>query len=107
MQQGQANLTLSLCAFFPELRLTAMFAAPEVVQGHPYGYPVDVWATGCVLYLLLCGQLPFNSMKDWQTDPSAYSSYSVCQCVIVEYMLKLGKLYQSYMDECMCASVCL
>lgn len=64
-----------------------MFVAPEVIQGLSYGCPVDVWAIGCVVYLLLCGQLPFNPMKNWQLDPSTYSTYSVCHCVNVECLL--------------------
>ena len=42
---------------------TPSYLAPEVVQRTPYGTPVDCWATGCILYLLLKGQPPF-----WNND---------------------------------------
>ncbi|KAI0030047.1 kinase-like domain-containing protein [Vararia minispora EC-137] len=36
-------------------------AAPEVVRGGPYKAPgVDVWSCGIVLYMMLCGRLPFE-----------------------------------------------
>jgi serine/threonine-protein kinase RCK2 len=38
---------------------TAGYAAPEIVNAEPYSKPVDVWALGCVLYILLCGFPPF------------------------------------------------
>jgi calcium/calmodulin-dependent protein kinase I len=38
---------------------TASYAAPEVLQGLPYGKEVDMFACGVVMYLLLSGKLPF------------------------------------------------
>ncbi|CBZ26763.1 serine/threonine-protein kinase-like protein [Leishmania mexicana MHOM/GT/2001/U1103] len=38
------------------------YAAPELVQGHPYqGEGVDAWACGIVLFALLTGCFPFDS----------------------------------------------
>ena len=34
---------------------TPMFVAPEVLLGGQYGLPVDLWSTGCLLYMLICG----------------------------------------------------
>jgi len=34
---------------------TLTYAAPETLVGGNYEAPVDMWATGCVLYTLLCG----------------------------------------------------
>ncbi|KAG5502347.1 hypothetical protein JIQ42_05224 [Leishmania sp. Namibia] len=40
------------------------YAAPELVQGHPYqGEGVDAWACGVVLFALLTGCFPFDSDK--------------------------------------------
>ncbi|KAJ3343393.1 serine/threonine-protein kinase KIN2 [Gonapodya sp. JEL0774] len=37
------------------------FAAPELLSGTPYTGPeVDIWALGVVLYVLVCGKVPFD-----------------------------------------------
>jgi serine/threonine protein kinase len=37
------------------------FAAPELLNGRLYTGPeVDVWSFGIVLYVLVCGQVPFD-----------------------------------------------
>ena len=37
------------------------YASPEVVAGKNYnGYKIDIWATGIILYAMLCGYLPFE-----------------------------------------------
>ncbi|KAI9914430.1 hypothetical protein PsorP6_007803 [Peronosclerospora sorghi] len=51
---------------------TALFMAPEIKSGHMYrGPPVDVWATGIVLFILLTGLPPFNEAEKgdvWYDD---------------------------------------
>jgi len=56
------------------------FAAPEILQGAPYGCAIDVWATGVLLYLLLSGNLPFYGTKDQLLNSASYGSYSVWTC---------------------------
>ena len=37
------------------------YASPEMVGGHKYnGFFIDVWATGIILFAMLCGYLPFE-----------------------------------------------
>eukprot|EP00211_Chloroparvula_japonica_P004571 CAMPEP_0119118700 /NCGR_PEP_ID=MMETSP1310-20130426/493_1 /TAXON_ID=464262 /ORGANISM="Genus nov. species nov., Strain RCC2339" /LENGTH=691 /DNA_ID=CAMNT_0007108087 /DNA_START=89 /DNA_END=2164 /DNA_ORIENTATION=+ len=38
---------------------TPAYAAPELIEGQPYGAKVDMWAVGCILYILLSGCPPF------------------------------------------------
>jgi serine/threonine protein kinase len=38
---------------------TPLFAAPELIKKLPYDEKVDLWALGCVMYLLSCGQNPY------------------------------------------------
>lgn len=38
--------------------------APEVVSSQLYGKPVDVWAAGILLHVLLVGYLPFTGTRE-------------------------------------------
>ncbi|KAF8306917.1 Pkinase-domain-containing protein, partial [Clavulina sp. PMI_390] len=39
---------------------TPHYAAPEIIQGQLYGVEVDVWSSGAILYVMVCGRLPFD-----------------------------------------------
>lgn len=45
---------------------TPGYVAPEVVKHEPYGPPVDMWACGVVLYVMLSGRMPFYGTDDVQ-----------------------------------------
>ena len=38
-----------------------LYMAPELVKKQVYDHKVDIWAVGCITYLLLTGHTPFES----------------------------------------------
>ncbi len=37
------------------------YSAPEILLGDPYDAPaVDIWSIGVLLFMLVCGKLPFQ-----------------------------------------------
>lgn len=43
---------------------TPGYVAPEVVKREKYGPPVDMWAVGVLLYIMLSGKMPFYGRDD-------------------------------------------
>ena len=45
---------------------TPNYMAPEILTKKGYGFEVDIWSTGCIMYTLLVGKPPFetNSLKE-------------------------------------------
>jgi serine/threonine protein kinase len=39
---------------------TVGYIAPEILTQHAYSKPADMWSFGIILYILLCGQFPFE-----------------------------------------------
>merc|ERR1719346_486657 len=55
---------------------TPHYMAPEVMRGHGYGTPVDLWSLGVMQYEFVCGYLPFADELDDPTD--------VCTAILEE-----------------------
>jgi MAP/microtubule affinity-regulating kinase len=44
---------------------TPSYMSPEIVNKREYlGAPTDIWASGVLLYAMLCGQFPFKGVSD-------------------------------------------
>ena len=39
---------------------TPNYIAPEILRGEPYGFSVDWWALGVLMYEMMAGRSPFD-----------------------------------------------
>lgn len=64
------------------------YAAPEVISGKLYAGPeVDVWSIGVILYVLLCGRLPFDD----EYIPALFKKISQGQYSVPNYLSEGAK----------------
>ncbi|WFD31843.1 hypothetical protein MSPP1_002883 [Malassezia sp. CBS 17886] len=86
---------------------TTAYAAPEMLAGVPYhGTEIDVWSLGVILFVLLCGYLPFDDDHEptmqWKiihTDPVLPASLSAdAQDLLARLLHKSGALRPTMRD---------
>ena len=59
------------------------YASPEVVGGKKYdGNLIDIWATGIILFVMLCGALPFEG----QTNEILFKKILQCKIEFPDYL---------------------
>ena len=61
---GLSKVITPSCPGEPSTVGTLCYAAPEIFLGTPCGVEVDFWSLGVIIYMLLCGNLPFDSLAD-------------------------------------------
>ena len=45
------------------------YASPEIIKGEAYnGFNIDIWASGIILFAMLCGYLPFDDDEEEEDD---------------------------------------
>lgn len=75
---------------------TPNYIAPEVLKKGRHGYEVDTWALGCVMYTLLVGRPPFETMSLKET----YTRIKTNQYVIPSRISRsAAKLIQKFLSN--------
>lgn len=74
---------------------TSFYLAPEIVGKEGYGPAVDLWASGVVLYIMLCGRFPF-----WgKTDIEYMKSLAQGPCMVGEGWDEVSDLGKAFLKE--------
>jgi len=53
---------------------STVYLAPEQVEGSPYGYPVDIWKMGVLLFGMLTSQFPFEIIDNRSASSMNFQS---------------------------------
>ena len=80
-KKGQKDLLVTPCG-------SPCYASPEMVAGNKYdGFKIDIWATGIILYAMLCGYLPFED-KD---NDLLFEKILECKLFFPKYISKMSR----------------
>lgn len=67
---------------------TPSYMAPEIVEKKEYsGPPADIWASGVLLYALLCGTFPYKGA----TDEELYAKICACNPKMLDHLSNAAK----------------
>lgn len=64
-----------------------------MIQRHPYSFPIDVWASGVLLFNLIFGRCPFQG----KTPEETYDNILKKPLVFDEELFKLSKPLKNLM----------
>jgi serine/threonine protein kinase len=39
------------------------YMAPEIILNQTYGFDVDIWSLGCIVYEMKCGEKPYENIS--------------------------------------------
>jgi serine/threonine protein kinase len=53
---------------------TAFYIAPEVLDG-AYGKAADMWSLGCIVYMMITGEIPIPGRDDQEVMQNVAVSY--------------------------------
>lgn len=68
---------------------TMDYIPPEMIEGKPYTFGVDIWCVGVLLYECLCGRPPFESPKGEAQD--TYRRIRNCEVEFPEMVSPLAQ----------------
>ncbi|CAF0925446.1 unnamed protein product [Rotaria sordida] len=121
MQRKDGRITIKLTDFGLAMQVsgpiktvcgTPTYVAPEILAETGYSFEVDCWATGIILYILLCGYPPFKTADRNQEalfqliqrgkfiyDPEYWSSISANAKNLIDHLLVVDRHKRMRADE--------
>ncbi|KAM8766626.1 homeodomain-interacting protein kinase 1-like isoform 2-T6 [Acanthopagrus schlegelii] len=42
------------------------FRSPEIILGCPFSEAIDMWSLGCLMFIMICGKLPFSGFSEYE-----------------------------------------
>ncbi|XP_030282904.1 homeodomain-interacting protein kinase 2-like [Sparus aurata] len=42
------------------------FRSPEILLGCPFSEAIDMWSLGCLMFIMICGKLPFSGRSEYE-----------------------------------------